>query len=226
MASFVISPYALLLVHACRHVCARGKRRMVPAASLPSFHGRRTMLNFCLIVWGVCESCQFLLRPNLAREGARHTLTTPFVNPFQLIVLHYRRGMRTGWAQGYLSSGRAGASRRRESSAERSGRFSWWVLSLSLLTMTWVQPLSHTATSQDARTQPGQCCTRGPLCARCAMYTAPGIASSTFVQHNGTFCVFCAQLLFSSLRPGHPAGVRVHLMRAMMVARSSVVMSA
>jgi hypothetical protein len=51
-------------------------------------------------------------------------------------------------AQGCLCSGIAGASSRKESSAERSGRFSWWVLSLSLLTMTWVQPLSHTATSQ------------------------------------------------------------------------------
>jgi hypothetical protein len=51
-------------------------------------------------------------------------------------------------AQGRRRSGLAGASSRKDSSAERSGRFSWWVLSLSLSTMTWVQPLSHTATSQ------------------------------------------------------------------------------
>jgi hypothetical protein len=134
-------------ISACRHVCSRGKQRIAPALSLSSFHRRRTILNFCLNVCGVCEVCQYLLRPDLAREGARHTRTTPFVNPFQLIVL---AGAMFGCdaAQGRLRSGLAGASSRKDSSAERSGRFSWWVLSLSLSTMTWVQPLSHTATSQ------------------------------------------------------------------------------
>lgn len=120
--------------------------------------------------------------------------------------------------QGCLSSSIAGARSRRESSVERSGRFSWWVSSLSLLDHdrrhdvgTAAKPHSH---KSDAR-GPGDAAPRGPLCARYAMGTAPGTASTAFPHHIGMSSTLCAQLLFSARLPKHPAAVRVHLTRAM-----------
>jgi hypothetical protein len=105
------------------------------------------MLNFCLNVCGVYESVSDLLRPNLARDGVWHTLTTPFVNPFQLIVLQYTRDVRF-WGGTRVSWWCYSRSRQSqgEQRGEKSGRFSWWVLSLSLLDHdvgTAAKPHSH-----------------------------------------------------------------------------------